>query len=220
MLKRIFGLTLLLTLTSTLAMAGAPAVSGDYVEVRSNHILGGGCTYSSEVGMDGDQAILAWRIAEGDLAGLSVVAVVLGEGNLGLGHHARTTVLFVDAGANAAQQHKLAEMFTARYADIFGTVKAIESADITFRHTGENAYEVVIPGQVNVVTRTMTAMDHEPNCDRLVWYTPFTNDADATLAQTVQHAYIGDLLASTWSVPNKRSAYVGAFSFVETVASK
>ncbi len=29
-------------------MAGNLTVSGDYVEVRTNHIMAGGCTYSSE----------------------------------------------------------------------------------------------------------------------------------------------------------------------------
>ena len=213
MLKTGFFLLAAIALAASPALAGSPTVTGDYVEVRSNHILGGGCTYSAEAGGDANQAVVAWRIRDGALAGLSVVAVILGEGNLQLGHHARETVLLLDDRATPTQRQALKDAFTAQYGDLFGRVKTVKPTDISFRHDGGDGYAVTVDGQVRVATRTMLATDHEPNCDRMVWYDPFTKDASATLVQTSAHAYSGSDLIATWSIPNKRSAYVGTFSF-------
>jgi len=213
MLKTGFSLMAAIVLAASPVLAGSPSVTGDYVEVRSNHILGGGCTYSAEAGGDANQAVVAWHIREGALADLSVVAVILGEGNLQLGHYARETVLMIDSKATPTQRQALKETFTARYGDLFGTVKTVKPTEISFRHAGGDAFAVSVDGQVRVSTRTMLATDHEPNCDRMVWYDPFTKDASATLVQTAAHAYSGSDLIATWSIPNKRSAYVGTFAF-------
>lgn len=213
MLKTGFSLMAAIVLAASPALAGSPTVTGDYVEVRSNHILGGGCTYSAEAGGDANQAVVAWRVRDGALAGLSVVAVILGEGNLQLGHHARETVLMIDHKATPTQRQTLKDTFSAQYGDLFGTVKTVKPADISFRHDGGDGYAVTVDGQVRVATRTMLATDHEPNCDRMVWYDPFTKDASATLVQTAAHTYSGSDLIATWSIPNKRSAYVGTFAF-------
>jgi len=201
-----------MTLKTSSVMAGLSSIAGDYVEVRSNHILGGGCTYSAEAGGDANQAVVAWRIRGGTLAGLSVVAVILGEGNLQLGQHGRETILMIDHRATPAQRQQLKQTFMARYDELFGTVMKVKSTEISFQHDGENAYQVTVEGQVRVTTRTMVSTDHEPNCDRMVWYDPFTKDASATLVQTAAHAYSGSDLIATWSIPNKRSAYVGTFA--------
>ncbi len=213
MLKTGFSLMVAIVLAASPALAGSPSVTGDYVEVRSNHILGGGCTYSAEAGGDANQAVVAWRIREGALADLAVVAVIHGEGNLQLGHHARETVLLIDSRATPTQRQALKSTFTARYGDLFGTVKTVKPTEISFRHDGGDAFAVSVDGHVRVSTRTMLATDHEPNCDRMVWYDPFTRDASATLVQTAAHAYSGSDLIATWSIPNKRSAYVGTFAF-------
>ncbi|MCY3554375.1 MAG: DUF1326 domain-containing protein [Gemmatimonadetes bacterium] len=213
MMKTGFALMAAIVLAASPALAGSPSIAGDYVEVRSNHILGGGCTYSAEAGGDANQAVVAWHIRDGALADLSVVAVILGKGNLQLGHHARETVLLIDSRATPGQRQELKRAFTARYGELFGTVKTVKPTDISFRHDGGDAYAVTVDGQVRVATRTMLATDHEPNCDRMVWYDPFTKDASAALVQTAAHAYSGSDLIATWSIPNKRSAYVGTFAF-------
>jgi len=199
------------------AGSGSPSITGDYVEVRSNHILGGGCTYSAEAGGDANQAVVAWRIRDGVLADLSVVAVILGGGNLQLGHNTRETVLLIDSQATLDQRKTLTNTFTAQYSDLFGTVKTVRSQKIQFLHDGGHVYAVTVAGQVRVATRTMLATDHEPNCDRMVWYDPFTKDASAKLVQTAAHVYSGSDLIATWSIPNKRSAYVGTFAFTPAI---
>ena len=220
MFKTCLSLFAAVALTTSMAFAGSPVWSGDYVEVRSNHILGGGCTYSAEAGDDANQAVAAWRISTGELAGLSVVAVILGEGNLQLGQHDRETILYIDQTATTEQQTQLRDSFSTRYTDLFGTVKKVELADISFRHDGDDTYTISVPGQVQVATRTMMHTDHELACDRMIWYTPFTTDATVSLVQTAKHAYSGSDLIATWSIPNKRSAYVGTFTFAQELATR
>jgi len=217
MKNAVFGLFLTLAIASV-ALARTPVISGDYVEVRSNHIIAGGCTYSAEAVYDGNRAVMSWRITGGELANLSVVAVVLGEGNLQLGDHARKTVLFVDRGATPAQLVMLVDTFVERYGDVFGTIKTVQSAAIDFSHNGGDAFRITIPGEVQVVTRTMVEADHEYSCDPQVWYGAFAGDVPVRLAQTARNAYSGKLLNSNWKTVNKRSAYIGKFSFAEDLA--
>ena len=79
---------------------------------------------------------MAWRIANGELADLKVVAVVLGDGNLQLGEHARETVLYIDDKASRAQHAELVQMLSSRYAEVFGAVKSVRKAEIDFQQSG------------------------------------------------------------------------------------
>lgn len=217
MKNAVFGLFLMLAIASV-ALARTPVISGDYVEVRTNHIIAGGCTYSAEAVYDGNRAVMSWRITGGELANLSVVAVVLGEGNLQLGDHARKTVLFIDGNATPAQQEMLADAFIERYSDVFGTINTVQTAAIDFSHTGGDAFRITIPREVQVITRTMVDADHEYSCDPQVWYGAFASDVPVRLAQTVRNAYSGKSLKANWKTVNKRSAYIGKFVFAENLA--
>ena len=217
MKNTVLGLFLMLAMASV-ALARTPIISGDYVEVRTNHIIAGGCTYSAEAVYDGNRAVMSWRITRGELANLSVVAVVLGEGNLQLGDHARETVLFIDGNATPAQQGMLADAFIERYSDVFGTINTVQVAVIDFSHNGGDAFRITIPGEVQVITRTMVEADHEYSCDPQVWYGAFAGDVPVRLAQTARNAYSGKSLNSNWKTVNKRSAYIGKFSFAENLA--
>src|SRR4029077_13139516 len=95
-------------------VAGGRSVSGSYVEARTAEVFTGGCIMGSEAETMGKEAVLAWKVDRGSfhgigLEGLSVVAAVAGDKNLGIqemgGDKAviRSTV-FVDDRANAAQQ--------------------------------------------------------------------------------------------------------------------
>src|SRR5437762_7474389 len=79
-----FAMFLLLAFTC----AQAAQITGDYVETRSADIYTGPCFANSEVGLVGDQAILAWHVKDGvwqgeNLNGLAVVAAVKANSTLG-----------------------------------------------------------------------------------------------------------------------------------------
>src|SRR5713226_9930554 len=70
------------------AKPSVPAISGDYLEVRSCDVYTGPCFANAEMGLTGKEGILVWAVREGTwkgirLDGLSVIAVVRTDGTLG-----------------------------------------------------------------------------------------------------------------------------------------
>ena len=74
---------------SRLAAGGKGTVTGAYVEARTAEVFTGGCIMNSEAQTMGKEAVLAWRVDRGSfngvaLDGLSVVAALSGDHNLGM----------------------------------------------------------------------------------------------------------------------------------------
>ena len=72
------------------ATRSVPQISGNYLETRTCDVYTGPCFANAQVGLTGQQAIMAWNIEEGshegvDLAGLNVVLVVRAADTLGYG---------------------------------------------------------------------------------------------------------------------------------------
>ena len=89
-MKRAVTLVAVIGMASTVLMAaGKETVSGQYVEARTAEIFTGGCIMGSEAETMGKQAVLAWKVDRGtvngvSIDGLSVVAALAGDRNLGL----------------------------------------------------------------------------------------------------------------------------------------
>ena len=118
-MKRGMLVAALVVLASPLALVsagGKGSVSGAYVEARTAEVFTGGCIMGSEAETVGKNAVLAWKVDRGSfngvtLDGLTVVAAVAGDRNLGIdeigGARAATrSAVFVDNRANPAQQIK------------------------------------------------------------------------------------------------------------------
>ena len=56
-------------------------------------------------------------------------------------------------------------------------------------------------------------MHHDPSCGAMQWFHPFAAGADAALGFTDANSFSGSALGTKWSHPNKRSGFVGTFSF-------
>src|ERR1700680_4269265 len=99
---------------AALSAAGRGLVGGQYVEARPAEVFTGGCVMNSEAETMGKQAVLAWKVDRGSfngvsLDGLSVVAAVAGDKNLGIqeiggGRANVRSAVFVDERANSTQQ--------------------------------------------------------------------------------------------------------------------
>src|SRR5215470_11758386 len=75
--------------TAPLVAGGKGSVSGAYVEARTAEVFTGGCIMNSEAETMGKQAVLAWKVDHGTfngiaIDGLSVVAAIAGDKNLGM----------------------------------------------------------------------------------------------------------------------------------------
>src|SRR5499426_1529974 len=115
-----------------LVAGGKGTVSGAYVEARTAEVFTGGCIMGSEAETVGKQAVLAWKVDRGtfngvSLDGLSVVAALSGDRNLGIqeiggGKPDVRSALFVDNRANPAQQFALVAMVNELSSGLVGTI--------------------------------------------------------------------------------------------------
>jgi hypothetical protein len=212
----------MIVLAAVVGMAGtsliaSTSISGKYVEARTAEVFTGGCIMSSEADTVGRQAVLAWKVDRGSfngvpLDGLSVVAALSGDANLGIHEiggvraHVRSAVV-VDERANAAQRIALVAMATELAKSNMGTVVNVTSAAIQFTESDHGVN--VSTSQVKL--EVSTHVDHDPTCGSMQWFAPLAQVIDATLSQTEEHSFTGSSLGTKWSAPNKRSSYIGTF---------
>src|SRR5437667_2716532 len=108
---------LALTASALLAGNSAPAISGDYLEVRSCDVYTGPCFANAEMNLTGKEGMLLWSVREGSwkgtkLDGLRVMAVVHTDATLGdINFQPRSgnAVLIVDSKADKKQKEALTD---------------------------------------------------------------------------------------------------------------
>jgi hypothetical protein len=189
-MKRTFISAVLIGLAVSPLLAGAKGtLTGEYVEARTAEVFTGGCIMNSEAETVGRQAVLAWKVERGSfngiaIDGLSVVAAVSGDRNLGMqemgGDKAAVrTAMFVDERANAAQQIALVAMAT----------ELSRGLDVSKHVT------------------------HDPTCGAMLWFHPLASMDEPAIGVTAQHLFTGSALGTKWSDPNTRSSFFGTFSY-------
>jgi hypothetical protein len=204
---------------SPLVAGGKETVSGAYVEARTAEVFTGGCVMNSEAETVGKQAVLAWKVDRGSfngiaIDGLSVVAAVSGDRNLGMTEMGGDkpvvrSAMFVDARANAAQQIALVAMANELSKGLVGTIVQVTPAPIEFVDHGSEIQVTAGPASLDVSKH----MTHDPTCGAMQWFHPLASLNDATIGVAAQHVFTGSALGTKWSDPNKRSAFFGTFSY-------
>lgn len=205
--------------SSPLVAGGKGLLNGQYVEARTAEVFTGGCIMGSEAETVGKQAVLAWKVTHGSfngvsLDGLSVVAAVAGDRNLGLqeigGAKANVrSALFVDGRANPVQQMALVAMANELSRGMVGTIVQVTPSPIQFADQGQQIH--VSANQVALDVKK--EMSHDPTCGAMQWFHPFSSVEQATIGVADQHAFSGAALGTKWSDPNKRSAFFGTFAY-------
>lgn len=221
-----------LTLTTILAAApalaadgpalasAAPTVTGTYVEARTAEVFAGGCIMNSEAETMGRQAVLAWRVDRGaiggvSLDGLSVVAALSGTHNLGMremGGEAPTLVkalMYVDERATVAQREALVSMAKTAIGDLAVRVVDVQAVPIAFERTHHAAAVLAGDAQLQVEAH----IHHDPSCGAMQWFHPLSRGAEAEVGLTRNQSFTGQQLGTRWQQLDKRSAFVGTFSF-------
>ena len=204
---------------ATLSAGGKNSVSGAYVEARTAEVFTGGCIMGAEGETFGKQAILAWKVDRGafngvSLDGLSVVAAVVGDRNLGIheiggGKATTKSALYVDNRANAAQQIALVAMANELSKGLVGTIVQVTSSPIQFAESGNDIRVATGPVSLDVNKH----LTHDPSCGAQQWFHPLSSVDHATIGVADQNAFSGTSLGSKWSDPNKRSAFFGTFGY-------
>lgn len=195
-------------------------VSGDYLEVRTADIYTGPCFANAEVGLVGNEGLMAWRIRQGGwqgvpLHGLSVVAVVAASATLGDPHsspYPAQAVLLVDEKATPAQRRALVSFARSMGGDLLGNIVRVEATPIDFRLGEAHGYASLKAGDIaSLRTRCLHEGDHLCGNEE-VFYAPLTEVSHAAPAYTLVHEFRGQGLNRTWSSPGKRSAFIGQFA--------
>lgn len=203
------------------ATATKPALHGEYVEARTADVFTGPCFGNAEVNLMGDLAVFGWRVAEGqfdgvDLKGLGVVGVVKASATLGDIHNNAypvKSVLIVDERASVEQRMALQKFAKKMGGDLLQDVVKVVYAPVDLKVTGSihNATASLKAGELaEVTTRAINNGDHICTNEE-IWYAPLTKLEHAMPAYSLAHNYKGDGLNTTWSSPEKRSAFVGSF---------
>jgi hypothetical protein len=202
-----------------LVAAGGNNISGQYVEARTAEVFTGGCIMSSEAETIGKDAVLAWKVDRGSfngvsLDGLSVVAAVAGDKNLGIAEIGGATAnvrsaVFVDARADAQQRMALVAMANELSNGMVSNVVAVTPAPIQFTDKGQEI-DVQAPQVALAVNKHMV---HDPTCGAMQWFHAFVPSAHAEMGVAEQHAFTGTALGTKWSDPHKRSAFFGTFTY-------
>ena len=203
--------------------APQPAISGDYVEIRSCDVYTGPCFANAEMTLGGHEAIMAWSIRNGTfdgvkLAGLNVIAVVQAADTLGdVSRYPQPTrsVLIVDEAANSAQRNALVHFAQQRAGALLGTTVRVNAAPVTVAlpvtcSTGGCA-NVRAGDLVEIETRCLGGKDHVCGNEEL-YYPPLTAVHNARPAFTLAGVFRGQGLGTQFDEANRRSAYLATFA--------
>ena len=218
---------LTILVSASIAMgAGLPAnqIRGAYVEARTADVFTGPCFANSEVELVGDLAVFGWKIDKGsfdgvDLTGLGIVAAVKASGTLGDVHHNAypvRSVLIVDEKANVEQRQALQNFAKRMSKDLLHNVVRVEYAPVslTFANDDVHTSKAILTAGKLAAIETRPIIDGDHLCsNELVWYQPLTDVNHAMPAYALAHNYKGNALGSTWSSPEKRSAFVSTFQY-------
>ncbi len=219
-MKKMFSLVAVMAVATGPVFAGeGSAVTGDYVEARTAEVFTGGCIMGSEAETVGRQAVMAWRVAEGAhdgvvLDGLSVVAAVVGNRNLGIaeiGGVAPSEVraaIMVDARADAEQQEALVSLARSLSNGLVDHVVDVRAVPIAFERSDEEV--VVVAGDATL--SVSTEMVHDPDCGAMQWFHPLASGTDAAMGVTRSQVYSGQVLGARWWQSDKKSSFYGTFS--------
>lgn len=201
-------------------------LTGNYVEARTADVYTGACYANSEVQLVGNLAVLGWQIDKGqwkgvNLDGLKVAAAIRAKSTLGDltgDSYPVQSVLFVDSRANIEQRDALRQFARQMTGDLLEDIVRVEAAPIEFTIAGGSIHEARVSLTAGTLarirTRAINPGDHVCHHE-IAWYPPLSKTAHAMPAYTEDSGYRGAALASTWSSPDKRSAYVGTFSYRE-----
>ena len=195
-------------------------VTGDYLESRSADVYTGQCFANGEVGLTGDQAILAWHIRSGSwdgvkLDGFSVVAAVKANATLGDPYadpYPAKSVLILDNRADDRERAALAAFAHHMGGKLLANVVNVVNAPIDIQVAREHHGSALLRAGdfVTVQTRSINENDHLCG-NESTFYPPLTEVNGAMAAVAVTDSYSGKGLGTTWTLHDKRSAFVGSF---------
>ena len=198
-----------------------PKISGQYIETRSADVYTGQCFANGEVNTTGEEAILAWHVSNGSwdgvsLAGLNVVGAVKANATLGDPYgkpYPAKSVLFVDKQATPQQRAALINFAQEMGGELLRhVVRVVDTPiDMEILHLHQARAIVQAGDFVKVETRGIGDKDHLCGNED-TYYPPLTATTHVMPAVAMTDEYRGHDLNTSWTLHDKRSAFVGLFA--------
>jgi hypothetical protein len=201
----------------------AATISGDYLESRSADVYVAQCFAMSEVGLTGDQALMAWHVREGiwngqKLDGLSVMAAVKASGTLGDPYenpYPAKAVLVVDDQATPAQREALVAFAQHEGGKLLASVVRVMSAPMEMQVAEDHAHHGMAQFRAGnfaaIRTRPLNDGDHMCGAET-TFYPPLTKLSHSMAAVATTDEFEAPGLGVDWARHDKRSAFVGTFA--------
>ena len=217
----------ILSICALVALVAAPVfagdLKGDYLETRTCDVYIGPCFANGQVGLTGNDAMMAWNIERGsyegvELAGLKVVVVTTATDTLGFGGTLAVnpkkirSIVIVDKKATP-QQHDALVSFATRYARHSGKIVKVVSSPIEMTADHFALVGTLKAGKFAEIT---TRKIHEGDCvcsNEITFYPPLCDVKNAVPAYTVAANFAGPGLGTAWSSPGMSSAFLASFSY-------
>ncbi|MFZ3243984.1 MAG: DUF1326 domain-containing protein [Candidatus Acidiferrales bacterium] len=197
-------------------------ISGNYMEFRNADVYTGPCFANSQVGLTGQNAVLAWQVTDGQwngvsLSGLGVVAVVRANATLGDPYAdplPAKAVVFVDARANEAQQAALISFAQSQSAGLLNNIVATNLAPISFAaDSSRMGWQTLAVGNVVKLSTRAINMGDMICHNEETYYPPLAAHLTHSMPVVASDSsYQGNSLGVTWDDANRRSSFVGHFS--------
>lgn len=202
------------------------------MESRSADVYVAQCFANGETGLNGKQALLAWKIDAGSwngvkLDGLHVAGAVTANATLGDPYgnpYPAKVVMMVDDQATPAQREALVAFAQHEAGKLFDNVVSVMSvpmelelpeAALTAGHvhgSGVGAHAMFRAGTLaRIETRSLNENDHICG-NETTYYPPLTTVDSATPAVAVNDEFRGEGLNTDWANHGRRSAYIAHFT--------
>ncbi len=220
---RILAIVALLSVSFlTQAAVEAVEIRGQYLESRTCDVYTGPCFANGEMGLVGKEAVMAWKVDEGNwngtpLEGLSVAVIVKAQGTLGedgtfpmqAGH--MKSVILVDERANDEQYVALVDFAKEAAIKYTQDVTSIERLPLKLENDHHRVEGVFQAGDLaEIHTRKLDGNDCVCT-NEMVFFQPLTDVHSATPAYTLKQKYDGGGLDCRWSSEGSRSAFMAVF---------
>ena len=222
MRKSLFLSVFALFFTASLLAQKDPQIHGEYLETRSADVYVGQCFANSEMNLSGQEAIVAGHINQGQwegvaLDGLTIVGAIKAQATLGDPYgrpYPAKSVLLVDQQATPQQRLALINFAQEMGGELLRHVVRVIDTQIDME-VAQGAHSTRARLQagdtVTVETRAIGEKDHLCGNED-TFYQPLTPTAHAMPAVAMTDEYHGKDLNISWTLHDKRSAFVGTFA--------
>lgn len=206
-----------------MSSASAAQISGEYIESRTCDVYTGPCFANGEVGLAGREAVMAWKVDEGQwngvsLDGLSAALILKASDTLGtnasfpMKPYPIKSVILVDERADESQQAALVKFVRESAGDLVGSVVSVQAVAITLKNDHLSGKGTLAAGDLARIETRAVAKGDCVCTNESVFYPPLTKVENSQPAYSLKTSFDGEGLNTKWTTLNSRSAFLATFS--------